>query len=292
MTRYHGIVNVYKEKGYTSHDVVAIIRKKFGGIKTGHTGTLDPDAEGVLPICVGRATKLAGYLTAADKAYRVELVLGITTDTYDSSGEIITKKDVEFTACEVREAVDFFVGGYMQVPPMHSAIKVGGKKLYKLARAGKTVERAARRVEIPKISVEHQNGRFWLDVECGKGTYIRSLCADIGERLGCGGSMGELTRTRSGIFSAAGARKLSRLANAEDYLIPIERAFPAPRGMLIKNAVGVMNGQPAGLPQVRFDGEAPKDGGFCWLYHEDTLVGLYILDKDTLRLEVMVHENG
>jgi tRNA pseudouridine55 synthase len=183
----------------------------------GHTGTLDPQAEGVLPVCVGRATKLAGSLTAQDKSYLAELVLGITTDTGDTTGAVTSTSDVNVSLPDIEKCVSSFVGGYMQVPPMYSAIKVNGKKLYELARAGKTIEREARFVEIYRIEIkeagcsEAANCRIWLDIDCGKGTYIRSLCEDIGGKLGCGGTMGALTRTRSGAFALENALRLSEI---------------------------------------------------------------------------------
>lgn len=218
----NGIININKEKGYTSHDVVAIVRKKFGKVKTGHAGTLDPQAEGVLPVCIGRSTKLVDYL-ASDKAYRAELILGKTTDTDDHTGVVLSACDTP-KACEmieeVKEAAKFFIGGYEQVPPMYSAIKTNGKKLYELARSGQVIERKPRKVEIYNIEVslevtDEDNGRMWLDVDCGKGTYIRSLCRDIGQKLGYGGCMGDLIRTKSGPFTIDTAIKLSELEKVE-----------------------------------------------------------------------------
>ncbi len=206
----HGVINVYKEKGFTSHDVVAIITK-YTGAKAGHTGTLDPDAEGVLPVCLGKATRLADYIMADEKQYKAEVVLGITTDTQDSTGEILERNNVTCDYDAIKAAVDSFLGEYMQMPPMYSAIKIGGQKLYDLARKGKDIERPKRLVCISQIDVVSFSApdRFEIDVTCSKGTYIRALCSDIGEKLGCGAHMGSLLRTRTGVFDIVDAIKLS-----------------------------------------------------------------------------------
>lgn len=180
-----GIINVYKEKGYTSHDVVAKMRGILRMKKIGHTGTLDPDAEGVLPVCLGKGTKLCDMLTDRSKTYRAVLLLGLETDTQDTTGAVLKESPVDVSEEEVRETVMGFVGHYDQIPPMYSALKVGGKKLYELARAGKEVERQARPVEILEIQVEEISlPRVTMTVSCSKGTYIRTLCYDIGRKLG------------------------------------------------------------------------------------------------------------
>ncbi|MCL1997504.1 MAG: tRNA pseudouridine(55) synthase TruB [Turicibacter sp.] len=212
-----GVINLYKEKGFTSHDCVAIIRnairKKIGvKVKVGHTGTLDPQAEGVLPICFGSATKQAATITAQNKSYRAELILGITTDTGDDTGKILAQHPVSVTENEIISAIHSFIGGYNQVPPMYSAIKIGGKKLYELARAGITVEREPRFVEIFNIELlEIGKDRILIQVDCGKGTYIRTLCEDIGAKLGCGGTMGSLVRTANGEFTVETAIKIDEV---------------------------------------------------------------------------------
>lgn len=198
----NGIINVYKESGYTSHDVVAKMRGICGQKKIGHTGTLDPEAIGVLPVCLGSGTKLCDMLADRDKEYEAWLLLGVTTDTQDTTGQILEKKEVNCTEDEVREAILSFQGEYMQVPPMYSALKVNGKKLYELARAGKEVERQARPVTIHEIEIlEMELPRVLIRVVCSKGTYIRTLCDDIGKKLGCGGAMQLLKRTRVGEFA-------------------------------------------------------------------------------------------
>lgn len=177
MIELSGIINVYKPKGLTSHDVVNKIRRILGIKKVGHTGTLDPDAEGVLPICVGRATKTADMLTASDKQYRARVTLGSATDTQDSSGKVIKSAEVNVTKEDIENSVKKFIGDIDQIPPMYSAIKIGGKKLYELARENKTVERPPRRIHISNISItgfDLENNSFEMIVDCSKGTYIRS----------------------------------------------------------------------------------------------------------------------
>jgi len=202
MSSLSGVLNVYKEKGYTSSDAVSVVRKVLGHVKAGHTGTLDPQAEGVLPVCIGKATKIADYIDGG-KSYRAELILGVTTDTDDMTGKILTESMVNVSGAALENAALSFLGRSMQTPPMYSAIKIGGKKLYELARAGKTADRKPREIELSQIDIleyDPETHMAVMDVDCSKGTYIRSLCADIGRALGCGGCMGGLTRTRSGPF--------------------------------------------------------------------------------------------
>ncbi len=188
---YNGIINVYKEKGYTSFDVVARMRGICGQKKIGHTGTLDPDAEGVLPVCLGKATKVCDMLTDSDKVYRAVMQLGIETDTQDLTGTVLSACEVPVpTETEIRDVIRTFQGEIMQVPPMYSALKVNGKKLCDLARAGVTVERKARPVTIYEIRIERvELPEIELTVSCSKGTYIRTLCHDIGQKFGCGAAM-------------------------------------------------------------------------------------------------------
>lgn len=217
----------------TSFDVVAYLRRLLGIKKIGHTGTLDPEAVGVLPICAGNATKAIEYLTEKDKLYRAELTLGVSTDTQDASGKIIEENPVNCMEERIREVFSSFHGKYMQVPPMYSAVKVGGKKLYELAREGVTVERSPREVEIHFIRIVGfpEKNKVLFDVKCSKGTYVRTLCADIGQKLGCGGHMSFLVRLASGAFDLSSARSLEdieRMAvqdKLHEALIPIADAF-------------------------------------------------------------------
>ena len=213
----HGVLNVYKEKGYTSHDVVAKLRGIVKQKKIGHTGTLDPDAEGVLPVCFGKATKLCDLLTDKDKTYQAVLHLGVVTDTQDMTGEILEQKDAAVSEAEVREAILGFVGEYAQVPPMYSALKVNGKKLCDLAREGKTVERKARKIKILEITIDQIALPFvTMTVTCSKGTYIRTLCHDIGEKLGCGAVMEKLVRTEVKNFRVEDSLTLAEIEQARD----------------------------------------------------------------------------
>lgn len=225
-----GFINIYKEKGYTSHDVVNIVRKQLNRIKTGHTGTLDPDAEGVLPICIGKATKLADYVAADIKEYKAEITLGIITTTEDISGDVIEENEVSAAEDEVIKAIESFVGEYEQTPPMYSAIKVNGRKLYELAREGKEIERKTRLINIYKISGINKidYNKYEFTVLCSKGTYIRTLCSDIGKMLGCGGCMSSLVRTRSGSFCIEDSIRLDEFkaavesGNIENKILSLE----------------------------------------------------------------------
>lgn len=228
----HGIVNIYKEKGYTSHDVVAKLRGILKQKKIGHTGTLDPEAEGVLPVCLGAGTKLCDMLTDKEKTYRATLLLGQTTDTQDTTGEVLKVSEVEADEDEIRKTIESFKGEYDQIPPMYSALKINGKKLYELAREGKTVERKARRVQIREIVIDEiQIPRVTMTVTCSKGTYIRTLCHDIGQKLGCGGCMEHLMRIRVGGFCMEDSLTLKQIqetvdgGHIEDVVVPIEEMF-------------------------------------------------------------------
>ena len=270
----NGIINVYKEAGFTSFDVVAKLRGIMKQKKIGHTGTLDPDATGVLPVCFGSATKLVDMLTDRSKAYEAEMLLGITTDTQDISGQILEKKKVDITEEELRSAILSFIGKQQQLPPMYSALKINGQKLCDLARKGIEVERKPREIEIFNIEVvditkeeiltgENADASDMVDitpnsknnetvnitsnaenneavditykarmiVECSKGTYIRTLCHDIGQALGCGGVMTSLKRIRSGEFTIDRAltldeiEKLVRAGDIDKYIIPVDACF-------------------------------------------------------------------
>lgn len=230
----HGVLNIYKEKGYTSHDVVARLRRIVGQKKIGHTGTLDPEAEGVLPVCLGKATKLCDLLTDKDKTYEAVLLLGISTDTQDTTGKILEGKNTADLREEaVREVVLSFEGEYDQIPPMFSALKVGGKKLYELARDGKEVERKPRHVQIYRIRIlQIDLPRVRMEVTCSKGTYIRTLCHDIGEKLGCGGCMESLLRTRVERFGVAESLRISEVeqlmdeGTLQEHMIKVDEMFP------------------------------------------------------------------
>ena len=231
-----GIINVYKEKGFTSHDVVAKLRGILRMKKIGHTGTLDPAAEGVLPVCLGKGTRLCDMLTDKTKTYRAVLLLGQETDTQDTTGVVQAEYPVHVTEEEVRKAIVSFLGDYMQIPPMYSALKVNGKKLYELARQGKEVEREARPVQILDIQIESIDlPRATFFVTCSKGTYIRTLCYDIGRKLGCGGCMESLLE------------KLRDEGRVEEAVVPVEGVFLRLPALVTKPGDGdklVHNGNP------------------------------------------------
>lgn len=212
-----GIINVYKEAGFTSHDVVAKLRGILHQKKIGHTGTLDPAATGVLPVCCGKATKVCELLTDKDKTYQAVCRLGIVTDTQDTTGKILQENSTkDLTADHIYQTVASFQGESMQIPPMYSALKVNGKKLYELAREGIEVERKPRPITIKKIKIVQLNleeQTFTMEVTCSKGTYIRTLCHDIGQKLGTGAAMENLVRTRVAGFHIEDALTLEEISN-------------------------------------------------------------------------------
>lgn len=224
----NGIINIYKEKGFTSHDVVNILRKIFRTKKIGHTGTLDPDATGVLPICIGNATRVAEYLTEKDKAYIAKMAFGKSTDTQDASGEIIEVSSLPLMSeKEFKEVCDEFIGKQSQVPPMYSAIKYKGKPLYKYAREGIVItDLPCREIEIYDIKVLHFSPyEAEIKILCSKGTYIRTLCVDIARRIGVCAHLTDLERVQSGVFKVEDSIPLSILNisdNPSDYLISLE----------------------------------------------------------------------
>ena len=224
----NGILNIYKPTGITSFDVVRIVRKISNVKKVGHAGTLDPEASGVLPVCIGKATKAIDYIMGDFKIYETELKLGVITDTYDKEGKILKESEVNASEEEIIKAINSFVGEIKQVPPMYSALKVNGKKLYELARAGIEIEREARPIVIYQIDIREINIPYVrFRVKCSKGTYIRSLCYDIGELLNCGGMMWNLQRTATGQFHLEDTINIENL-NAENiskHLMPIEKIF-------------------------------------------------------------------
>lgn len=209
----NGFINVLKPPGMSSHDVVSFIRRTYKLKKVGHAGTLDPAAAGVLPIAVGKATRLIEYMTDADKAYRAELTLGYSTDSGDTTGNIVKKSNfITPESNVITNVLDSFMGEIQQIPPMHSAIKINGTKLYDLARKGISIERPPRTITIKKISlIKKSFDHFLFDVECSKGTYIRTLCLDIGVKLNIPSVMSFLIRTRVGGFKLDQASTLEEI---------------------------------------------------------------------------------
>lgn len=282
----NGIINIYKEAGFTSHDVVAKLRGIVKQKKIGHTGTLDPDATGVLPVCFGNATKLCDMLTDKSKEYEACMLLGVTTDTQDMSGKILTQNEMSCTEEEAREAVLSFVGGYDQVPPMYSALKVNGKKLYELARNGVEIERKPRHVEIPAIEIiECKLPEIRFRVSCSKGTYIRALCADIGDKLGCGAAMKSLVRTRVGGFRIEEAWKLSDVEKMVadgtllEHVVASDQVFMEhPKGKVKPEfEKALANGNKLGLKMVDFETEQTlEDGEMIRVYSsKDIFTGVF-----------------
>lgn len=280
----NGIIVVHKEAGFTSHDVVAKMRGICGQKKIGHTGTLDPMATGVLPVCLGSATKLCDMLADKDKEYEAGLLLGVETDTQDVTGRILRERAVEVREEEIRRCAASFVGEYLQVPPMYSALKVNGRKLYELARAGKEVERAARPVTIHGLEIlDIALPVVSMRVSCSKGTYIRTLCADMGERLGCGGTMKSLVRTRVGGFLSESAVTLGELQERKDKgclresVVPTDRVFgDCPALHVCGDGCRLLeNGNPV-LPGQTLEGVIHAPGVWVRMYGRDgEFAGIY-----------------
>ena len=228
----NGIINVYKEKGFTSHDVVAKLRGILHMKKIGHTGTLDPDAVGVLPVCLGKGTGLCSMITDWTKTYEAVMLLGTVTDTQDTSGTVLKTREVNVTKRQILEVCSSFEGEYDQIPPMYSALKVHGKKLYELARQGIVIERKPCPVTLSSIHIKKIELPYvTFEVTCSKGTYIRSLCRDIGVKAGCGGCMAGLIRTRVSSFRIEEGFTLSEVEEMRDrdtlseHIIPVDKVF-------------------------------------------------------------------
>ena len=309
MAKFAGVVVVNKEKGYTSHDVVAILKRLYKE-KAGHYGTLDPNATGVLPVCLGKATKFADFFLSENKSYIVEVILGVTTDTGDVTGKVSEdlsdsrmssgenplvreksqRQSFDFSKPEVENVLETFKGKHLQMPPMYSAIKVSGKKLYEFARKGVTVVRKPRPIEIFDIKLLELFGNcFTIHVDCSKGTYIRALCTDIGEKLGVGATMGNLQRIRSGRFSIDGALTIEEIKKSSDVwslVKPIEELLPYPAAILKPAAYkSAKNGNLVKLSQLsHIDSASPKH----WLQAEGKTIGLFSLKNESLVCEVML----
>ena len=250
---YNGLINVYKEPGFTSMDAVAVLRGILKQKKIGHTGTLDPAAEGVLMVCLGNATKLCTFLEDKDKEYECRMLLGTETDTEDTTGTVLRKTDVECSEEEIADAINSFIGDIKQIPPMYSALKKDGKKLYELAREGKVIEREARDIKIYGIDIKEIKIPYvTFTVHCSKGTYIRSLCRDIGEKLGCGGCMEHLKRTAVSFFEEKDSLKLSEIealakeGKIDEFILPTSDVFSDLKSLYVKEESTkiIANGNP------------------------------------------------
>lgn len=286
----NGVINVYKEKGFTSHDVVAKLRGIVKQKKIGHTGTLDPDATGVLPVCLGNATKLCDMLTDKSKEYVTTMRLGFCTDTQDISGEVLESSEVSVSEDEVVKTINSFVGKYEQIPPMYSALKVNGKKLYELAREGIEVERKARSIEIFEIEIlDVKLPDITMRVHCSKGTYIRTLCHDIGLKLKCFGTMVALERTKVSSFILENAYKLNEIEKMvqenklNEIVTKTEDMFELMSVSVILECEKLLfNGNPIYLNQIReririLDKEQVKvyaKDKFCAVYQCDEAKGM------------------
>lgn len=281
-----GIINVYKEQGYTSFDVVAKLRGILKQKKIGHTGTLDPMAEGVLLVCLGKATRLVDMLTAGTKEYRAIMRLGLTTDTEDITGSIISQNGITEALTEslVTSAVQSFVGQYDQIPPMYSAIKQNGKKLYEYARQGIEVERKPRKVEIysiENINVDLPDVQF--DVHCSKGTYIRSLCRDIGDKLGCGAALAGLVRQEVHGYRLDEALRLSEIeklleeGRLDPHIIPVDALLQQYSACHIKKeyAKGLLNGNKLAEKCLQDAPAEISDQSVIRIYLQDDFLALY-----------------
>ncbi len=284
----NGIVNVKKETGYTSFDVVAKLRKIFHIKKIGHTGTLDPNASGVLPVCIGSATKLVDMLTDKDKTYEVTMLLGTTTDSGDITGTVIDKKDVNVSDEALLEAIHFFTGEYDQVPPMYSAIKINGKKMYQLARAGVMVERKSRRVRIDSIKVlDISLPEVSLEVCCGKGTYIRSLCEDIGNRLFTGACVKDLRRTKVGPFLIKNSLTIDEIAlfyekgELDKFIVKPDDMFPDFGKIVVKSTSDRLLSNGNKLKEMDLYSKVEgKEKDYKVYFSDDTFAGIYALSDE------------
>ena len=282
-----GILIINKPKGYTSHDIVNILRKELHTKKIGHTGTLDPNATGVLPILVGQATKISKYLIEHDKTYIAELKLGEKSSTGDTEGEIIERKDIPAITIEKVEAVlKSFLGKQLQTPPIYSSIKINGKKAYEYARNGETVDIPPREIEIMSICLKSfEKDIITFEVECSKGTYIRVLCEDIAKKLGTVGLMRNLTRTRVDEFKIEKSYTLEQVKNKEEIsLIGIEEAFKTKNNINLddRKTKLFLNGV-----QLTFD----KQDDIYRVYNRNKFLGLGTVKNNLLKRDVIIIDN-
>ena len=285
----HGVLNVYKETGFTSHDVVAKLRGILKQKKIGHTGTLDPDAVGVLPVCLGKGTRLCDMLTDESKTYEAVLLLGQSTDTQDTSGKVLETAEPETDPEKIRSCIAGFEGEYMQIPHMYSALKVNGKKLYELAREGIEIERKPRKVQFHKIEIlEIAPPRVRMAVTCSKGTYIRTLCHDIGEALECHGCMEHLTRTRVGRFEISDSKTLSEIeeivrnGGLDEVLTPIDEMFSDSPYIAVRPEADALafNGNPLKETSLSFEVRPDRTQRIRLYSSAGIFVGTYQYDEE------------
>ena len=282
----NGLLIINKQKGFTSHDVVNVIRKKLNTKKVGHTGTLDPNATGVLPILIGKGTKISKYLMEHDKTYIATLKLGEKTDTGDSEGQVIEEKSIpaDLKKEDINNALQNFFGKQKQVPPMYSAIKINGKKLYEYAREGKEVKIKPRNIEIYKIELlEYQNNKIKFEVECSKGTYIRTLCEDIAKKLGTVGYMEELQRTKVNNFRIEDSILLDdiTLENAEKNMIKIEEVFKEKETIELDNKKLELF-----LNGVKLTYNLPNS--IYRIYNNEQFIGIGVIENKLLKRDIVI----
>ena len=289
----NGILNVYKNKGMSSFDVVRKIKFLAHEKKVGHTGTLDPEATGVLPVAIGKATKIIDYIMNCNKTYEVKFLLGTKTTTYDLEGEVIEKKDTSFlTEEQVKDAVLSFVGEYDQVPPMYSALKQNGVRLYDLARQGIEVERQGRRIHILNIEdIKIELPYVSMKVSCSKGTYIRSLCFDIGEKLGVGATMTDLNRSETSVFKQEDSINIEELTedNIQEYLISIEEALKFYPKLVVNSSFTKLLVNGVKVSDKRLTNEYRKKGTLYRVYDsEGVFIGLGKQDDKGFKIEKLL----
>ena len=290
----NGVINVFKNKGMTSFDVVRKIKKIAKTGKVGHTGTLDPEATGVLPICIGKATKIIDYIMNSEKVYVVEFKLGVKTTTYDLEGEVIAETDPSHLSYdEILKVVTDFKGEYLQVPPMYSALKQNGVRLYTLARQGIEVEREGRHIKIYNIEdIEINNPYVKMMVTCSKGTYIRSLCYDIGEALNVGATMTDLKRSKTSIFDEGESINIEDLTeeNIENYIIGIEKALEMYSKITVSNKYTKLLINGVKLADNRFTNEVVIIDKLYRVYDEDdNFIGLGKQDNQGFKIQKLLN---
>ena len=275
----NGVLNIFKPKGMSSFDAVRVVKKVAGTGKVGHTGTLDPEATGVLPICIGRATKIIDYIMDSEKVYEVTLKLGIRTTTYDLEGEVLEERDPShLTEEEILNAINSFKGEYSQIPPMYSALKQNGVRLYELARKGIEVERKGRLVNIYNLEdIKINNPYISMKVTCSKGTYIRSLCSYIGEKLGVFATMTQLNRAKTSVFSQEKSININELTkeNINDYILSMEEALEKYDKIIVNKKYGTLLGHGVRVADGRFTKDKVINNKLYRVYDdENNFIGL------------------
>lgn len=285
-----GVLNVYKPQNMTSHDVVAIVRRALNTKKVGHTGTLDPMATGVLPICIGRATKLVDTFQSDRKTYLAEITFGLKTDTEDIWGQVLQQEDVHLKAEAIKEAIESFLGEIEQVPPMYSALKVNGKKLYELARAGKTVERQARRrtiYHIEVIEIKEKTARFY--VTCSKGTYIRTLCVDIGKKLNTLAIMSSLERTETGSFHKDTAISIEAIKSGkwQNALMTVDQALAIDKKVRVSQKAKELLQNGVKIDLMRYVDFNLEENDSILVYYKDEFLALAKYKEEKVIVDIL-----